>query len=116
MTIREEIIDYLEDHDRKTIKEIATAKNIGEAKIRTKIYETPYGLLAKGIVVKVSHEKRTGYFSLKENAKAPNEELIDNLVELMVKSGVISEDYGIDISEKQIEPNIKRLTESGRIG
>lgn len=44
------------------------------------------------------------------------EEAFDNLVLLMVKAGVNSEKLGIDITEEQIEPSIKRLTESGKLG
>ncbi len=42
--------------------------------------------------------------------------LIDKLVLLMVKAGVNSEVYGIDIEESEIQSNIDRLTESGKIG
>ena len=41
---------------------------------------------------------------------------IDKLVLLMVKAGVNSEGYGIDIKESEIQSNINRLTESGKIG
>ncbi|KKN34842.1 hypothetical protein LCGC14_0789460 [marine sediment metagenome] len=64
MTIREEIIKFLEDNNRKTIKEIAKGIKRDEASVRTTIFREKYGLLAKGIVAKVSHEKRTGFFSL----------------------------------------------------
>lgn len=67
MTIREVIIKYLEKNNRKTIKEIAEGINIDEASVRTTIFREGYGLLAKGIVAKVSHEKRKGYFSLAKN-------------------------------------------------
>ncbi len=67
MTIREEIVKYLEKNDRKSIKEIAKAIDIGEAKVRTTIFREGYGLMAKGIVAKVSHEERKGYFSLTKN-------------------------------------------------
>ncbi|HUS48637.1 MAG TPA: hypothetical protein VMZ91_00590 [Candidatus Paceibacterota bacterium] len=43
-------------------------------------------------------------------------DLIDRLVLLMVKAGVNSEVYGIDIKESEIQSNINRLTESGKIG
>ncbi len=42
--------------------------------------------------------------------------LIDKLVFLMVKAGVNSEVYGIDIEESEIQSNIDRLIERGKIG
>jgi predicted transcriptional regulator len=45
-----------------------------------------------------------------------NYEVLDKVVETLVKSGVVSEKYGVEISEKEIEPSIKRLEESGRLG
>ncbi len=43
-------------------------------------------------------------------------DLMDKLVLLMVKAGVNSKVYGIDIEEAEIQSNINRLTESGKIG
>jgi uncharacterized protein YqfA (UPF0365 family) len=45
-----------------------------------------------------------------------NTDLIDKLVLLMIKAGINSEIYGIDIKESEIQSNIKRLMESGKIG
>jgi len=45
-----------------------------------------------------------------------NSELIDKLVLLMIKIRVNSEMYGINISEKEIQPSIKRLRGSDKIG
>jgi len=45
-----------------------------------------------------------------------NYELLDKVIETLVKSGVVSEKYGVEISEKEIESSIKRLEESGRLG
>lgn len=45
-----------------------------------------------------------------------NNDLIDKLVLLMVKAGINSEDHGIDIEEAEIQSNINRLMESGRLG
>lgn len=67
MSIREKIIQYLEKNNRKTIKEIAKSIQEQENVVRTKIFDKKYGLIQKGIIVKVSHEKRTGYFSLAKN-------------------------------------------------
>ena len=63
-TIREKIIEYLENNTRKTIREIAKAIQENEASVRTKIYGKKYGLITKGQIVKVSHEKRMWFFSL----------------------------------------------------
>jgi len=43
-------------------------------------------------------------------------ELMDKLILLMVKAGINSDKYGIAIEEAEIEPNIKRLMESGKLG
>ncbi len=54
---------------------------------------------------------------LEGKSVAPNiTGLIDKLVLLMVKAGINSEFYGIDIEESEIRSNINRLTESGKIG
>ena len=45
-----------------------------------------------------------------------NTDLVDKLVLLMIKAGINSEIYGIDIKESEIQFNIKRLMESGKIG
>ena len=42
--------------------------------------------------------------------------LTDKIIEVLVKSGANSDDYGVEISEKEIIPSIKRLTESGKLG
>ena len=68
MIIREKIVKYLGNNNRQSIKQISEGIKAKENIIRSKIYEKPYGLLAKGIVVKVAHIGRRNYFSLKENA------------------------------------------------
>ncbi len=85
--------------------------------VRSKSYDKP-------ILVKAESSTGTGKaFIYKPTALALSQEsddlnttLIDNLVDLMVKVGANSEEHGIDILEKQIQPSIKRLTESGRLG
>ncbi|MBA7536474.1 hypothetical protein ES705_28738 [subsurface metagenome] len=54
----------------------------------------------------------------KKNSKnlKTNNDLIDKLVLLMVKAGINSEKYEIDIKESEIESSIKRLTKGGLIG
>lgn len=51
-----------------------------------------------------------------EGKEFGNIDLIDKLVLLMIKAGINSEIYGIDIKESEIQSNIKRLMESGKIG
>lgn len=48
--------------------------------------------------------------------KTMNIDLVDKLVLLMVKAGINSEVYGIDIKESEIQSNINRLMESGELG
>ena len=43
-------------------------------------------------------------------------DLTDKLVLLMVKAGINSESYGVDIKESEIQSNINRLTERGKFG
>jgi len=56
------------------------------------------------------------YTSIKTEQKQVDNELVDKLVLLMVKAGINSEKYGIDIKESEIESNIKRLAKGGLIG
>jgi hypothetical protein len=48
MSIREKIIEFLENNSFKTIKEIAKAIQENEPSVRTKIFDTKFGLIAKG--------------------------------------------------------------------
>jgi len=81
-------------------------------------------LIDKGLVKTYIPEDRKGKIvAYKLTEKALNQEpdhsditLTDKVVEVLVKSGAKSEDYGVEISEKEIMPSIKRLMESGRIG
>ena len=41
---------------------------------------------------------------------------MDKLVLLMIKAGINSDAYGIEIKENEIESIIKRLMECGKIG
>ena len=50
----------------------------------------------------------------KENIE--NIDLLDKLVFLMIKAGINSETYGIDIKESEIQPIINRIVESGKLG
>ena len=45
-----------------------------------------------------------------------NTGLIDKLVLLMIKAGINSDGYGIDIKESEIQSNLNRLMESGKLG
>ncbi len=101
MTIREEIVKYLGDNHRKSIKEIAKAIDIGEAKVRTTIFREGYGLMAKGIVAKVSHEERKGFFSLAKN-HTDNKKLFEELQENHTKLKRIVRDL---IDDKNISEN-----------
>ena len=100
MTIREDIIEYLNKNNRKTIKEIADNINAQENVVRTKIYDKKYGLITKGTVVSVSHKQRTNYFSLKENAESPDI-LLRDLHEIMNKR--------MDFTEKPTDIEIKTI-------
>lgn len=56
------------------------------------------------------------YTTIEKNRDFQKIELMDKLILLMVKAGINSEMYGIDIKESEIESNIKRLREGGKIG
>ena len=60
--------------------------------------------------------KKVRAFLDKKAIEFENTDLIDKLVLLMIKAGINSEIYGIDIKESEIQANIKRLMESGKIG
>ncbi|MFW9973417.1 MAG: hypothetical protein ACFFDF_24750, partial [Candidatus Odinarchaeota archaeon] len=61
-------------------------------------------------------DNRYKIYKLKNDVHNKSSELMDKLVLLMVKAGINSEEYGVDIEESEIESNIKRLMESGNIG
>ena len=85
---------------------------------RTKLYgEETVAISLKVPESKKDFYKQKFYSILKgnENGNA-NSDLLDKLVLLMVKAGITSEEHGIDINESDIEPSIKRLMESGKIG
>lgn len=86
MIIREKIIKYLENNNRQSIKQISEGIKAKENIIRSKIYEKPYGLMAKGKVVKVDHIGRRNYFSLKENATptSDNNETVSCLLQHII--------------------------------
>jgi len=106
MSIREKIIEFLENNSRKTIKEIAEAIQENEPSVRTKIFDKKYGLLTKGIVAKVSHEKRTGFFSLAKNHTEPIK-LLKELHSIMYKKM----DFTENPTENEIE-SIKNIEET----
>jgi hypothetical protein len=64
MTIRKKIIEFLEQNDFQTIKQISEGIGVKEAIIRTKIFDKEFGMIKKGEVVKVAHKQRRGFFSL----------------------------------------------------
>jgi len=85
---------------------------------RTKIYgEETVAVALKVPKSKKDYYKQKFYAILNgnDNGKA-NSDLLDKLVLLMVEAGISSEEYGIEINESDIEPSIKRLTESGKLG
>ena len=45
-----------------------------------------------------------------------NNELVDKLVLLMIKANINSENYGIEITEGEIQSNIQRLQEENKLG
>lgn len=55
-------------------------------------------------------------YELKSNISNENSQLTENLILLMIKAGITSEDYGIEITESEIQSYIDKLMESGKIG
>ena len=102
MSIREKIIEFLKNNNRKSIKEIAKAIQENEASVRTKIFDKEYGLLTKGTVVRVSHEKRTGYFSLAKNY-AKDDSILKKMIPKFIEHKI-----KVDLEDNEIN-RIKEL-------
>ncbi len=114
-TIPEIVLEILSKKSRLTANQIFEESKLPEDKkqqLRLTLVRLEKHISQK--IVKDGMKGKQFLYSLKENA-IDKEELIDNLVDLMIKTEANSDKYGIDITEKQIEPSIKRLTESGRI-
>lgn len=100
MTIREKIIAHLKEHQRQTINEIADTIGAKRNVVRTKLYDKKYGLIAKGKIVSVGHDKRLNYFSLKENTKIP--ELQIEFIKELSERGAIKF-YKSELTKEEIK-------------
>ena len=113
MTIRQDILDFLELNPRKTIKEIAEFINAKENVVRTKIFDKKYGLIMKGKVVRVSHEERKGFYSLKNDVINPIESFSEynELFKKLTKTQINKENLVRIAKETLNLDNIKKLEE-----
>ena len=117
MTMKEKIIDVLKGN-KLTIKEITERINkedqinTTEARIRSYIKR----LKDDDAIEKCGIDNRYKVYKLKSNISNDKPELIDKLVLLMIKAGINSDNYGIEIKENEIESIINRLQESDQIG
>ncbi len=117
MTMKEKIIEVLKGN-KLTIKDITMEINkkyqidTTEARIRSYIKR----LKDDNSIEKCGIDHRYKIYKLKNTVYNENPELMDKLILLMVKAGINSEEYGIYIKDSEIESNIKRLMECGKIG
>jgi hypothetical protein len=89
---------------------------------RKKKFEEASKVLTVRVPESQHDEIKTMVYRLLENGNGDkdhandNKNIIDKLVLLMIKAGINSEKYGINIDEGEIMHSINRLTESGLIG
>ena len=113
MSNKYKILELLKQNEL-TIKEISDKSEFNENEVRVYVHR----LKEDGLIREIGKKNRYIIYAAieKENNDSHYYGLIDKLVLLMVKAGINSKDYGIDIKESEIQFNIKRLMESGKIG
>lgn len=117
MTMKEKIIEILKGK-KLTIKDITKEIqkkyqiDTTEARIRSYIWRLKN---KDNAIEKCGIDNRYRIYKLKSNVS--NESgLTDKLVLLMIKAGINSDNYGIEIKENEIESSINRLQERELIG
>ena len=112
MSNKEKILEMLKDNEL-TVKEIAETLNLKENAVNVYICR----LKDDNLIEKNGKKNRYNiYTAIKKEQIQVDNELVDKLVLLMVKAGINSEKYEINITESEIEPNIKRLIKGGLLG
>ncbi|MBA7531400.1 hypothetical protein ES705_23612 [subsurface metagenome] len=113
-SVPNKILSVLENESRLTINEIFERTKVPEHR---KEYHRIciYRLLEAEKIAKDGKRAKEYLYSLKENV-INQEKTTDNLVLLMIEAEIDSKEYGVDISEKEIQPSLKRLKESDKIG
>ena len=120
MTMKEKIIEVL-NGERLTIKDITNKINkkyqinTTEARIRMYVWRLK-DEDKDNAIEECGKDNRYKVYKLKSNVYDENSELTDKLVLLMIKAGINSDNYGIEIKENEIESIINRLQESDQIG
>jgi len=115
--MKEKIIEILKGN-KLTIKEITDKinkkypNNTTEARIRSYIKR----LKDDDVIEKCGIDNRYKVYKLKNGVYNDKSELTDKLVLLMIKAGINSDNYGIEIKESEIDSIINRLQESDQIG
>ncbi len=95
------------------VKEIAQELDLKENAVNVYISR----LKKERLIEKIGKKNRYNiYTAIQKEPIEISNELVDKLILLMVKAGINSEKYGIDIKESEIESSIKRLTKGGLIG
>ncbi len=109
---KEKILELLKE-EVLTTKEISNHLNYQEGEIRVYINR----LKKNGLIIEVGRKERYIMYSANKKAlERKRKDLIDKLVYLMIKIGINSTDFDIEITEKEIKPSIKRLRRKGKIG
>lgn len=96
-----------------TVKELVEKTDFNENEVRTYIHR----LIDNKLVEKIGKKNRWVIYTAISKEQIPIDSvLVDKLVLLMVKAGINSENYEIDIKESEIELSIKRLNKGGLLG
>lgn len=112
MSNKEKILEILKDNEL-TVKEIAEILDLKENAVNVYICR----LRNDNLIEKVSKKNRYNVYTTIKKEQIPiDNDLVDKLVLLMVKAGINSENYEIDITESEIESSIKRLNKGGLLG
>jgi len=112
MENKDKILAKLKENEL-TVKELADNSDFNENEVRTYIHR----LIDDKLVENIGKKNRWVIYTAISKEQIPiDNELVDKLVLLMVKAGINSNNYGIDIKEIEIESNIKRLSERGLLG
>ena len=115
-SIPSKVIDILTKESRLTINEIFEKSELPiERKEYLRLCVNRLSGAENPKIAKDGKRAKEYLYSLKENV-INQEKTTDNLVLLMIEAEIDSKEYGIDISEKEIQSSLKRLKESDKIG
>jgi len=120
MTIKERIIEVLKHFEvGLTYNNLLEQYKVEYGEELIWGYEHIKRLREKNIIESYKSQNTKGKaltYRLIATEESDSEKTTDNLVLLMIEAEIDSKEYGIDISEKEIQSSLKRLKESDKIG